>query len=294
MAIPLNDLVPMPEGSPAPGGWFESQGAPGGGGAAQGEDSQAYLQRMLATVPYGPEGLRSLKDQLKAAGYTVNIDSSGGVRGRITNDRTGEFYDVTGPGEGLDWGRNPQATSWGFTYHAADPGGGGAGGTIGAGLENTPGYQFRLGEGLKALERSAAARGTLLTGGTLKGLERYAQDYASGEYEKRVNQLMGLSTLGRGAAGAQASLGSQYGSDIANLTTGAGNAQAAGTIGRANAWSDMLSSGSDMAQLYYLRDLMNPRWRPPALPPIGGAPDPSQLPGRVDPSVWQTPPYFAR
>src|SRR5262245_8719010 len=75
-----------------------------------------------------------------------------------------------------------------------------------AALQKSPGYQFRLGEGLKALERSAASRGTLLTGGTLKGLERYAQDYASNEYanqyarqqaeqQTRYGQVAGLTGL---------------------------------------------------------------------------------------------------
>ena len=45
-----------------------------------------------------------------------------------------------------------------------------------------PGYGFRLSEGLKALERSAAARGGLMSGGTGKALQRYGQDLASQEY----------------------------------------------------------------------------------------------------------------
>jgi hypothetical protein len=49
---------------------------------------------------------------------------------------------------------------------------------------DSPGFKFRLGEGLKALERSAASRGTLLTGGTLKGLQNYGQESASQEYDK--------------------------------------------------------------------------------------------------------------
>jgi hypothetical protein len=40
-----------------------------------------------------------------------------------------------------------------------------------------PGYGFRMSEGMKALERSAAARGGLLSGATLKGIQR------SGVYE---------------------------------------------------------------------------------------------------------------
>lgn len=45
-----------------------------------------------------------------------------------------------------------------------------------------PGYAFRLSEGLKALDRSASARGGLLSGGALKGITRYAQDAASQEF----------------------------------------------------------------------------------------------------------------
>lgn len=53
---------------------------------------------------------------------------------------------------------------------------------------NSPGFQFRLGEGLKALERSAAAKGTLLTGGTMKGLTDYSQNKASEEYGNVYNR----------------------------------------------------------------------------------------------------------
>lgn len=58
-----------------------------------------------------------------------------------------------------------------------------------------PSYQFRLNEGLKALERSAAAKGILRTGNTLQDLMRYGQDYASQEYEaanQRRAQQYGL------------------------------------------------------------------------------------------------------
>jgi hypothetical protein len=48
--------------------------------------------------------------------------------------------------------------------------------------EDDPSYQWRLTEGQKALERSAAARGVLASGGTLKALTRYAQGAASTEY----------------------------------------------------------------------------------------------------------------
>ena len=53
-----------------------------------------------------------------------------------------------------------------------------------------PGYQFRLSEGLKALDRQAAARGGLISGAALKGAQRYGQDYASGEYQNAYNRAL--------------------------------------------------------------------------------------------------------
>ncbi len=53
-----------------------------------------------------------------------------------------------------------------------------------ADLANDAGYQHRIKAGEDAIQRSAAARGTLLTGGTLQDLETFAQDYASGELKE--------------------------------------------------------------------------------------------------------------
>jgi len=53
---------------------------------------------------------------------------------------------------------------------------------------NEPGFQFQLGEGLKTLQRSAASRGTLLTGGTQKGLIGYANDLANTNYQNVYNR----------------------------------------------------------------------------------------------------------
>jgi hypothetical protein len=57
-------------------------------------------------------------------------------------------------------------------------------------LFNSPGFQSRFMTGQQALERSAAARGTVLNGGTQKALARYGQDYASNEYSNLVNQSL--------------------------------------------------------------------------------------------------------
>jgi hypothetical protein len=57
--------------------------------------------------------------------------------------------------------------------------------------QNTdPGYGFRFAEGMKGLERSAAARGGLLSGATLKGITRYGQDMGSQEYQNAFNRYL--------------------------------------------------------------------------------------------------------
>jgi hypothetical protein len=55
---------------------------------------------------------------------------------------------------------------------------------------NEPGYQFRLKGGSDALERSAAARGVLRTGGTLKDIVDYGQNFASQEYGNVYNRAL--------------------------------------------------------------------------------------------------------
>jgi hypothetical protein len=55
-------------------------------------------------------------------------------------------------------------------------------------FQQDPGYAFRMSEGMKGLERSAAARGGLLSGGTLKGIQRFGQDLASQEYQNAFNR----------------------------------------------------------------------------------------------------------
>jgi hypothetical protein len=53
-----------------------------------------------------------------------------------------------------------------------------------------PGYQFRLQSGTDALQNSAAAKGVLRTGGTLKDLLEYGQNFASNEYGGAYNRAL--------------------------------------------------------------------------------------------------------
>jgi len=104
-------------------------------------------------------------------------------------------------------------------------------------LNRDPGYAFRVNEGLKALDRTAAARGGLLSGGTLKAAQRYGQDMASQEYTNAYNRVAGLANLGPSAAGVQNNLGTNYATNAGNLMTSGAAASAAGGMGAANAIS---------------------------------------------------------
>ena len=117
-----------------------------------------------------------------------------------------------------------------------------------------PGYAFRLSEGQKALERSAAARGGLISGGALKAATRYGQDMGSQEYQNafnryqtsRANQLQPLGNLmsmGQSAASNQGQAAGNYGANAGNAYMAAGNAIGAGQLGAANTLAGGIQTG---------------------------------------------------
>ena len=130
-------------------------------------------------------------------------------------------------------------------------------------FQQDPGYAFRQAEGMKALERSAAARGGLLSGGTLKGIQRFGQDLASQEYgnafnryqverSARLNPLQSLMGSGQSATNVQTgNIGQSSQNEQANLMN-AGQARASGYVGSANALSGALGSIGQAATSYPL------------------------------------------
>jgi hypothetical protein len=111
-----------------------------------------------------------------------------------------------------------------------------------------PGYAFRLSEGQKALDRSAAARGGLISGGALKAATRLGQDMGSQEFTNafnryqtnRTNQINPLQSLmgsGQTATNFVGNAGQNYATNAGNAYGAAGQAQASGYMGMANAIS---------------------------------------------------------
>jgi hypothetical protein len=116
-----------------------------------------------------------------------------------------------------------------------------------------PGYGFRMSEGMKALERSAAAKGGLLSGATLKGIQRYGQDLGSQEYQNAFNRyqterasrlqpLQSLAGVGQTAANTLGQAGQTMAGNVGNLMTSGAAASAAGQVGAANALTGGLST----------------------------------------------------
>lgn len=104
-----------------------------------------------------------------------------------------------------------------------------------AGFQASPGYQFRLNEGQRMLEGSAAAAGNLYSGNTLRALTDYGQGMASNEYGNYIARLGSLAGMGQAAAGNQANAGANFAAGAGQAIAGLGNAQAAGAIGGGNA-----------------------------------------------------------
>lgn len=107
-----------------------------------------------------------------------------------------------------------------------------------------PGYQLRLAEGQRALDRSAAARGMLLSGNQLRALAEYGQTLAAQDFGAYANQLAALAGIGQSATAGTANLGAAAAASRGEFLKNAGEAQSAGIRGAGNAIVDMTKDGS--------------------------------------------------
>ena len=126
-------------------------------------------------------------------------------------------------------------------------------------FQQDPGYAFRMQEGMKALERSAAARGGLLSGGMLRGAQQYGQGLASQEYmnafnryqaerNARLNPLQSLAGVGQTATNQLGQAGQAMASNVGQALGAAAQARASGYIGGANALSQGLGTYLNYSQ----------------------------------------------
>lgn len=123
-----------------------------------------------------------------------------------------------------------------------------------------PSYQFRMQQGMNALQGSAAARGGLMSGNTLQGITDYSQNAASQEYQNaynrfsnnqqnRFSRLSNIAGMGQNATGQMVNAGGNYANQMSNNLTGLGNAYAAGNMALANSNQKLISSGLSAAAM---------------------------------------------
>lgn len=137
-----------------------------------------------------------------------------------------------------------------------------------------PGYQFRMDQGIEALDKSAAARGRLLSGAQQKGVNAYAQNVASQEYQnayarkaneqatnygrdleeknRKFNILSSLSQGGQASAAGQAQTTGNLAQTTGNILNAQGQnamnaAYQTGAI-RGGAYTDTANIGNQAAQ----------------------------------------------
>lgn len=138
-----------------------------------------------------------------------------------------------------------------------------------ADFQTDPGYEFRQQQGQQGIERSAAARGGLLSGAAVKDAMRFNQGLASDEYtnaynrfqtnrSNKINPLQSLMGSGQTATGQLANASQNYATNAGNAAMASGNARASGYMGQANALSGAIGQGFSNYQSNQLMNRMSP------------------------------------
>jgi hypothetical protein len=133
--------------------------------------------------------------------------------------------------------------------------------------QNTPGYQFNLQTGTQAINENAAATGNLNSGNTGVALQKYGQGLATNTYQQAYQNALNTynTNLGAAATGVNTGLNStqqlgafnqQAANNYSNLYLTGGQQQAsqlnnqgaaiaAGDVGSANAYANMLNGATN-------------------------------------------------
>ena len=188
------------------------------------------------------------RSQAKAAGKAAKAQEKATMATIAAQERAlerqiglQEPYRATGVNALADYARASEYTPFGMPQFEADPG-----------------YQFRMSEGLKALERSAASRGILQSGGTLKDITRFGQDAASQEYQNAFNRYLTerqarLSPLeyriglGQAAASGQAANVGSTAQNVGQLTQALGNIGAQRAVTQGNIMAGTIGNIAGLA-----------------------------------------------
>lgn len=220
--------------------------------AAIAEQRRQYDLSRTDMQPWLGAGSNALRQMQIELGLPVNTappmagteTNTGGVANNLYGDGFGSIPGLAGrfriPGK-----TTPPFSAGGAG--AATPGYGGptAAPTAagGSGFKATPGYEFVRSEGMRGLERSAAARGGAFSGNALRGLDQFNNGLASQEYNNYFNRLAGLSGTGQNTSQNLASLGQSSANNIGGLLANSGQARAGAAAQRYSGLNSLFNFG---------------------------------------------------
>jgi hypothetical protein len=127
-----------------------------------------------------------------------------------------------------------------------------------------PNYQFGLNQGMGQLNSQMNAAGGLISGNAIQGGQQFAQGYAGNALNDAFNQYQvnrsnvvsnvnALTGVGQNANQTVANMAGGTSANVGNQLSSIGNAQAAATMGSANAYAGALNNISNYAMLYGMR-----------------------------------------
>lgn len=140
-------------------------------------------------------------------------------------------------------------------------------------LQNDPGFQFQAQQGQNAINRRAAAGGSLYSGAGLQAAANFNQDLAGTSYQNAygralntfqtnrantLNPLQALAGQGQSAANTAGQIQMGTGNALSNLYSSLGNAQGASQIARGNALSGAIGNGLSAWQQAQFMNQLNP------------------------------------
>jgi hypothetical protein len=183
------------------------------GSQAVGSETSSAQQAQAAETGGETNAQNQLTGGLSNANNALNTDY--GVANNLltsfTNQATGQLtpYQATGTAA------NTQLSNL-LGYGSAGAGG------MESTLENTPGYQFALTQGLKAAQNNATSTGLGVSGSALKGAEQYATGLADQTYQQQVGDTYNAANMGLNAATNSAGIYAQTGGNLYNGTNALG------------------------------------------------------------------------
>jgi len=205
-------------------------------------------------------GLQTSTPEQFAGAQPVTVGDSQLPPGTQLQPAGNGWYDVTLNGQNLGvlrpGGANGRFVSNGTPIPATSAGPSAATGATPAGAPNmnaftaSPGYDFRRTEGMRGIERTAAARGGAFSGNALRALTDFNSNLASGEFGNYVNQLSNIAGLGQNATNATGTFGQNAANTQGQNALYAGNARASGIENQGNIYGQAINGLGNIAGYY--------------------------------------------